>query len=113
MEFKVLINRFKTRKVGFRFDMYAWLLVCEANGIEPHQLGNLAQDKLVSDLVYSAYVSYCTRERKKVKYNIDQLSDIMDKMTKSQSDQMAEEILRSKVFGKPISDWSEDKKKAK
>lgn len=110
MEVKILINRWKSRTVGFKFDMHAWVNLCEMNGIEIHQLGELSQEKMMADLIYSAYVSYCTSKLKKVKFTYEQFGGIIDKMNKGQTEQLGKEILQSRVMGKAIGDYAEKKK---
>ena len=35
------------RSIGFRFDNYAWIMMCEVNGIEFHQIAELQEDVLL------------------------------------------------------------------
>jgi len=113
MEFKILINRWRSVRVGFRFDMYAWFKVCEINNIELHQLGDIDQQKLFADIIYSGYVSYCTHNRKRAKYSIEQLADIVDRMTKRQSEELVDGFMKSKVFGKTVKEHADGEAKKK
>lgn len=113
MEYKILANRWRSRKVGFSFDMYAWFKLCEMNDIEIHQLHTLPEKKMMGDLIYAAYVSYCTKALKKPKLSQESLGDLLDNMTKGQTEQLSQQILNAKVFGKSVKGWADGEKKKK
>ena len=111
MEVTILINRWRTKKVGFTFDMFAWFELCEMNDIEINQLGDLPQDKMFSDLIYCGYKSYCIRNRKRVMATPERLAEWVDKMTKGQAEELGKEIIKSKVLGKTVREWGDTVKK--
>ena len=108
MEIRIQISRWRTKTVGFKFDMYAWFLLCEANGIELHQLGELSQDKMFADLIYASAISYLKDKGKKVRFTKEQLGEWMDKMNHKDSELLGSAILKSKVFGKTVSEHAKD-----
>jgi hypothetical protein len=121
MEVKILISRWKTKTVGFEFDMYAWFLLCKANGIELWQIGDIPQDKMFADLIYSAYVSFNTDKRMNMSgfkllrklVSSEKLAGYVDKMNHKDTELIGNEILKSKVFGKSVTDWAVEGNKAK
>ena len=113
MEFKILKNRWRSVKVGFNFDMYAWMCVCKYNDIEIFELSKIDKEKIFGDYLYGAYESYCTHNRKRVKYDMAQLEVILDKMTKKQADELSRAVLDSKFMGKSVNDYGGDQKKKK
>ena len=113
MEIKILISRWRTKTVGFKFDMYAWFLLCEANGIELHQLGELTQEKMFADLIYASAVSYLKDKGKEVRFTKEQLGEWLDKMNHKDSELLGVAILKSKVFGKTVTEHAKDAVKKK
>ena len=121
MEIKILISRWKSKTVGFKFDMYAWFLLCENNKIELHQLGDIPQDKMFSELIYAAYVSFNTDKRTGMSglkllrpiVSSEKLIGWVDKMNHKDSDMLGEAILNSRVMGKTVTEHAKDAVKKK
>ncbi|RLA16291.1 MAG: hypothetical protein DRQ62_16425 [Gammaproteobacteria bacterium] len=111
MEVKILISRWRTKTVGFKFDMYAWFLLCEHNKIELHQLGDLPQDKMFSGLIYAAAISYLKDKGKRVRFTQDQLSGWIDKMNHKDTTLLGDAIMSSKVLGKTVAEHAKGAKK--
>jgi len=88
--------------------MYAWFLLCEKNGIDIHELGNLPHEKMFSDLIYSAACSYLKDKGKKLKFTQEQLDGWIDKMNHKDSASLGDAIMKSKVFGKSVEDYAKD-----
>ena len=115
MEYKILINRWQTKKVGFNFDLFAWFKVCEMNKVEVHQIGKIPQEKMFADFIYCAYVSYNSDIRlgwggiKLIKPIVtpEKLGAWVDKMNKGQSEKLAAQILAAKLFGKSIGEYKD------
>jgi len=80
------------------------------NDIELNQLGDLPQETMLADFTYAAAVSYNTHRLKKTTFTKEQLGDWLDKMTRKDSDLLAEAILGSKVFGKSVKEHAADAK---
>lgn len=60
------IRRYFKRKVTFRFDMFAWLLACEARGLQIWELTKMDQTEMTYALIYGAAASSCYLNRKKI-----------------------------------------------
>ena len=112
MEFKILINRWRTKRVGFIFDLIAWNEVCKMNGIEIYQIGELEPEKMMQDLIYGAHISH-SKESRKIPIKREKVLRYVECMNKSQLKEMNDNILESKVFGKSLSTWKVEGEKKK
>lgn len=102
------------RKVGFRFDNYAWIRMCELTGVEFDQLDQLEENELVLAWLYGAYYSYCAFKNKKRKLSLEQIAKMYRYyyIKKPQElDKVKQAILDGKVMGKPIRDHAAKEKK--
>ena len=107
MKIKILISRWRTKTVGFNFDMYAWHLKCEHNNIELHQLGEIPQEKMFSEIIYAAAISYSKDKGRKIRFTQSQLDGWIDKMNHKDSELLGNAILNSKVMGKTVAEHAE------
>ena len=102
------------RSIGFRFDNYAWMVMCEINNIEFHEIQNLHEHTLLVTLVYGAYVSYCREKAKKEKYDLKGFYELWKKLTQEQIEELKRAIVDSRLLGKTMREWAgeeEEKKK--
>ena len=95
------------RSIGFRFDNYAWIVMCEVNGIEFHQIAELQEDALLVTLCYGAYVSNCRFNARKEKLSLDAFYKLYKKLTLSQVDELKLAIYQSRLLGKTMAEWAE------
>ena len=113
MQIKIQLSRFRTVRVGFRFDMYAYMKMCELYGIELDASSNLPQDKMVYGIFYGAYISYCKENGKRAKY-ADRFNVLFDNLSRKQFDDLVNEFLNSKMFGtKTMAEYAEEGSKKK
>ena len=105
----ILINPLSLfgRSIGFRFDNYAWIMMCEVNGIEFHQIGELQEDVMLVTLCYGAYVSNCRFNALKEKLTLDAFYKLYKKFTLLQVDELKMAIYKSKLLGKTMQEWAE------
>ncbi len=110
-----LVLKLKTgffkRKVGFRFDMLSWFLVCDMNGKELHEMGDIPQEQLLTDMLFASYKSYCVEHQKGVRYSRKQATGWGDNMTNKDAKRFVDTMMRAKLFGKSVSEWGEQSKK--
>ena len=95
------------RSIGFRFDNYAWIMMCEVNGIEFHQIGELQEDVMLVTLCYGAYVSNCRFNARKENLTLDAFYKLYKKFTLLQVDELKMAIYKSKLLGKTMQEWAE------
>ena len=112
MEIKVR-GKFKKRKVGFNFDMYAWFLLGELKNKQIHELQQLDQDEFFNGIVYTAAVSWHKDKGRHIWFTPDDVAGWLDDLPQKQIRQLANEFLASKVFGKTLSEWSDEDDKKK
>lgn len=110
LQIKLPVGFFK-RDVGFRFDMLSWWLVCDLNGKELHEMGDIGQEQLLTDMLYAAYKSYCIAHNQRVKYPKSLTKRWADEMTNRDAKRFVDVMLSSKMFGKSVSEWGEQQKK--
>jgi hypothetical protein len=61
---------FLMRKIGFRFDLTAWVILSEATQSEYGQWSDLPENQFTTALFYGAYCSYCNKYKVKRKYDL-------------------------------------------
>lgn len=101
-------------KVGFRFDNFAWIKMCELMGVEFDQLDNLEENELILGWLYGAYYSFCAYKNKKRKLSFNQVAKMYRYLyikKPHELDRVKQAILDGKVMGKPIRDHYEGEKK--
>jgi len=96
------------RSLNFRFDNYAWIMMCEVNKIQLHEIGNLQEKVLMVTLIYGAYVSDCRYRAKKERYTLDNIYSVFKKLTVDEVDQLKIAIANSRLLGKTMLEWADE-----
>lgn len=96
------------RRIEFRFDNYAWILMCEVNKIELHEIGKLDEKVLLVTLIYAAYVSDCRFRAKKEVYTLDNIYTVFKKLTVEEVDNLKIAIANSRLLGKTMLEWADE-----
>ena len=97
---------FWKRKITLRFDIYSWLLMCEMNEIEFHEISKLPGEVLMNTLIYSAYVSNQRYNAKKLRYDPIEFEQVWKQVKHSDVKRIVEAIETSKIFGKTTEQWA-------
>lgn len=102
------------RKVGMRFDNYAWIKMCELMGVEFDELEQLEETELVLAWMYGAYYSDCSYRNKKRRFSFEQIARMyryyfLNKPT--ELDRVKTAMLQGKVMGKPLEQHYKGEKK--
>lgn len=112
MRVKIQISRWRSVRAGFRFDMYAYMKMCELYDIELDESSKLSQDKMVYGILYGAYISDCKERGKKPKYDGDRFGLLFDRLSRKQFDDLVQAFLESRMFGKKtMKEYAEGSKK--
>jgi hypothetical protein len=98
------------RRIEFRFDNYAWILMCEVNKIELHQIGELDEKLLLVTLIYAAYVSDCRYRAKRERYTLDDIYKLFKRLSVDELDQLKIAIANSRLLGKTMLEWADEGK---
>ena len=96
------------RRLSFRFDNYAWILMCEVNGIELHEIGKLDEKVLLVTLIYTAYISDCRFRAKRERYTLDDIYKMLKRLTVDEVDQLKIAIANSRLLGKTMLEWADE-----
>ncbi len=96
------------RRLSFRIDTYAWILMCDLNKIELGDIGTLNEKTLMVTLIYAAYVSDCRHRAKKERYSLDQIYSVFKKLTVDEVDQLKVAIANSRLLGKTMLEWADE-----
>ena len=114
MRVKIQIKSWRSVRVGFRFDMYAYMKMCELYDIELDEANSLSQEKMVYGILYGAYISYCKEHGKKQRYDGDRFGILFDKLSRKQFDDLVQAFLSSRMFGKKtMKEYAEQESKKK
>lgn len=100
------------RKIKFRFDNYAWIVMCEVNSIEFHQISELQERVLLITLIYGAYVSDCRYNAKREKYSLKHMYEVFKRLPQKDVDELKMAIYNSRLLGKTMLEWAEEGEKA-
>jgi hypothetical protein len=100
------------RNIRFRFDNYAWIVMCEVNNIEFHQIQELQERVLLITLIYGAYVSDCRYNAKREKYTLKDMYEIFKKLSQENIDELKLAIYNSRLLGKTMAEWADEGEKA-
>jgi len=87
--------------------------MCEVNGIDLHQIGEIDEHKLMITLLYGAYVSDCRYNAKKERYDLKYIYEVFKKLTNEQTAMLQKAILESRLLGKTMTEWAEEGEKKK
>jgi hypothetical protein len=108
----IIKDGFRKRRLRFSFDMLAWFLVCETNGVEIGELDKVEENKLFDDFLFCAARSYLMQRGKRVRFTREQLLGWVDKMTRGDARRLEKEIMQSRVMGqKTLEEYAEEGKK--
>lgn len=99
--------------ITLRFDTYSWFTMCEVNGIEFHQIGDLPESKLMITLMFGAYVSQCRATARLERYGIKEFYNIWLKLRMQDVEKIKAAIIKSRVLGKSIEEWKGEGEKKK
>ncbi len=102
------------RKVGFRFDNYAWIKMCDLMGVEFDQLDELTENELVLAWLYGAYYSYCAYNNRRRRLSFEKIA----KMYRwyyihkpHELERVKQAMLKGKVMGRPLEEHYKGEKK--
>jgi len=84
------------RKVGFRFDAQAAMLMCEQFGVELSDMDKIPAEEATAAWVWNAHKSYCMRKFRRPRYNYRQMKRFIGLMPKQEWDRMLEAMLTSR-----------------
>ena len=94
-----------------RFDVYAWILMCDINKIDFFQISTLPENKMLFTLMFAAYVSNCRAEAKRERYDLIQFNEIWSRLRVAEVDKIKAAILKSQILGKTIDEWGAEGEK--
>lgn len=100
--------------ITMRFDMIAWFKVCEINGIEFDQLGELHEQHLFVSLMFSGYWSHQAHVDGRQKHDFGYISKVYKWYYVNDYKALAkvsEAIEKSKIMGKTLEEWKGAEKK--
>lgn len=91
--------------ITFRFDNYAWIVMCDALGIELHDIGKVEEKKLLVYMIYGAYVSHCRYTVRRERYTVTDIYKMFAKMTVEDVERIKLAMLQSRILGKTVMEW--------
>jgi hypothetical protein len=98
------------RKLTFRFNNLAWINMCELNGREFWELGDMPEEHIALSWIYGAYLSACANEFKRPRYDFNYINRVYRWYYVNDYKVIAEwkqAIQKSKLMGRSIEEWEE------
>ena len=104
------------KKITLRFDVYAWIKMCEVAGVEFHELDKLNERQLFLTWMYGAYLSACAYGFKKPRYSAEYITRLYRWYYVNDVgtlDAIREVMERSKILDKEVKEWARQSEKKK
>lgn len=115
MDFKLKYRKggFLPRVLHMRFDVYAWIMACEARGLEFPDVAFKSELEARVSLMYGGYVSYCRCNSKRVKLSLNDVYAIYKAASIEEMDRMSMAIAKTKILGKQVIEYASEGKEEK
>jgi hypothetical protein len=99
---------FLPRVLRMRFDVYAWIMACEARGLEFPNIDFQSEIEARVSLMYGGYISQCRANGKKVKLSISDVYEIYKNASISEMEKISVKIAQTKILGKTVIEYAKD-----
>ena len=100
-------------RIGFAFDMYCWLWMTDYTQLSLNELDMLSPKEMVIKTMLSAHHSYCMARGEKRKLNEQSFWAIYKRLTQEDLELFISALNNSRIYGKKISDFTEQTEKKK
>lgn len=107
---------FRRGELVFRFDVMAWFIACEKNGVDFDQIETIPDEVFLLSLLYGAYWSHQAHIDKRRKHNILYISKVYRWYyinNPGALQELQKAISESKIMGKSVAEWNQAGEKKK
>jgi len=106
--FRAEYGRLIRRQLVLRFDVFAWLLFAQDEGVELTELGSIKDpDRLLYGLCFGAYLSHCQQTYTRPKLTRKRIERIVENLPRKKQLEIAQFIEGVRIFGRTPKEWGE------
>jgi hypothetical protein len=103
-----------SRSIKLRFDIYAWVKMCEVSGVDLDGLEKLNEQQLILAWMYGAYLSACASEYRRPAYGAPYISRVYKWYYVNDNgtlDEIKAAMIKSRILGREVQDWAKEGEK--